>query len=213
MKILLIFLPILALPLTRLSAIGITLDRITFAIGSTQIEVSPPFSRFSADNLANPWEDPNYGVYSWFTNTEESASFDGHWYVRGAGLSTGATLRFTLAEPVNFLVTGGIRQPEWLPTSFTSLSTTLGPVGAGVIYSSSASSFDLGGSPFLPLSGTFNPGQYLFTANVFAYSTESDSHIGLLLTPIATPDGGSTLMMLGLAICAVGGIFRKVNLA
>jgi hypothetical protein len=30
---------------------------------------------------------------------------------------------------------------------------------------------------------------------------------------LSVPDGGSTLMLLGLAICAIGGIFRKVNLA
>jgi hypothetical protein len=211
MKFLLIFLPILALSLGRLSAIGITLDRIQFTIGPTQLEVSAPFSHFSADNLADPSQDPNFDIDWGFTNTEEFANFNGHLYVRGGELFSSATLRFTLTEAVNFLVTGGIRQPEWLSVSFTSLSAALGPVGPGVTYGSSMSALDFGIGSLPSLSGTFNPGQYLFIANGFAYATESDSHIGLQLTPIATPDGGSTLMLLGLAICAIGGIFGKLR--
>ena len=126
MKILLIFLPILALPLTRLSAIGITLDRIQFSVGLDSIEVYPPFSRFKVSNEAYPFFSPNY-TFDWrYGNTEESAFLSGSWYVRGFGLYSGANVSFTLTEPVSFLLTGAIRQGEWAVQSFTSLSASLG---------------------------------------------------------------------------------------
>jgi hypothetical protein len=134
MKILLIFLPILALPLTRLSAIGINLDQIQFGIGFVSLNVSPPFSHIQVGNLDVPPENPNY-EFTWnFANSEESATFAGTTYIRGS-LRTIAKFAFTLSETVDFLLSGGVRHSEGLPSAFTSLDAVLGPyqIGSSVL--------------------------------------------------------------------------------
>ena len=59
------------------------------------------------------------------------------------------------------------------------------------------------------------PGKYLFT--YLAWITDgaggdANGNFSFTMTR-SVPDAGSTLTLLGMAICAIGGIFRKVNRA
>ena len=82
-----------------------------------------------------------------FENTDAEAIFDGGWYFRSIALATDAAFRFTLNEPVNFSVTGGIRQLDWFSFSTSSLSALIGPVsGPGAIFGSSVQVVDVGSS-------------------------------------------------------------------
>jgi protein with PEP-CTERM/exosortase system signal len=193
--------------LNNAPALGITLNQVNFGIGPLSLNVSPPFSSIHVDNLTVPSESPNY-EFSWgFANLEDSATFAGFSYIRGGSLSTSARFAFTLTEAADFLLSGGVRQSEWIPTSFTTLTAALGP------YQISHTRLDLQtiGTIPTPLSGTLLPGNYLFTTNVFSTDAESSSSARLRLTTASVPDGGSTIMLLGFGLSALGLLsFRRV---
>ena len=63
-------------------------------------------------------------------------------------------------------------------------------------------------------SGVIDPGKYIFNYRASVFDGDGGIGVGnfsFTMTP-NVPDGGSTLMLLGLAICAIGGIFRKLKL-
>jgi VPDSG-CTERM motif len=70
-----------------------------------------------------------------------------------------------------------------------------------------------------PFSGILLPGAYTlrFNADIYAVADPhgdfklADYSMNLRVAPV--PDAGSTLTLLGLALCAIGGISRKLNLA
>ena len=197
----LILITVLALAgMNNARSIGITLDRIQFSVGLDSIEVFPPFSRFRIDNEKYGLADQNYALDWRFTNTSDSASLAGSWYLIGGYVATTARVAFTLSEPVGFLLTGAIRQGEWAAESFTSLHASL----AG--FESNASNYDgvERDINFGSLTGILAAGSHVFDVNGLATATESTSNVRLLLTPVAAPDGGSTLMLLGLALGVIG---------
>jgi hypothetical protein len=221
MKFLLTFLPILALSLARLSAIGISFDRVWFESRvldpygpSIEIEQDPSFHAIPLS--IGDASDSNTLKGLWrFTNTPNEAILDGTWYMQGS-LIYNAYFTFTISEPVSYFITGEIRQ---LVDTSTPLGGTIGTVltASGPDSFSAINATDVGTFSLPPIVGarTLMPGQYSFRPNGTGSYTESVSNITFRLTPPppSVPDGGSTLMILGLAICAIGGIFRKVNLA
>ena len=162
-------------------------------------------------------------LYWTYTQSAEQATFGGNWFLRGGSLSANAILQFTLTEPVSYSVTGNVRNHDNLPSDFASLNATIGfgdsPFDVEAVgFSSSASILgqDAGLRANLPaITGVFQPGEYFFKTYSFGNSSDSHATIALTLSSLNTsvPDGGSTLMMLGLAICAIGGISRKLKLA
>jgi hypothetical protein len=218
MKILLTFLPILALSLARLNAIGISLDRIDFTTSHggivTRTEISTP--SFIVE-VTNPFT-TRISMGWAFTNTANEAFFDGSWFLlnRGTGLSfpsetsVNTTYRFTLTEAVNFAVNGAVGFLDD-GIGLNSLNALIGP--NPTFGSSVQLEFGTILSASLPsITGMLAPGQHFFiTDGVMEQGGRGRGFASLRLTPIATPDGGSTLMLLGLAICAIGGIFGKLR--
>ncbi len=134
MKILLIFLPILALPLARLNAIGITLNEVWLgnSLNGSQITyMEMPASTFSGVRITDavpffPTAFNNLDLYWNYTNSTQQAVFDGNWFLRGGQFSASAILQFTLTEPVSYLVTGNVRNHDNLASDFASMNATIG---------------------------------------------------------------------------------------
>ena len=149
-----------------------------------------------------------------FLNASEVAVWSGAHTMFTFGI-TGASvygeLRFLLGESVNYSLTSNI-----IPA-----------LGEGAGVRNAARLEQLAGIDFIwedvftqdlitqPVaSGTLEPGKYIFSylASSGGGTSFVNGSFDFTMTP-NVPDGGSTLMLLGLAICAIGGIFRKVNLA
>jgi hypothetical protein len=67
-----------------------------------------------------------------------------------------------------------------------------------------------------PLTGTFGPGNYTFSSQALAFfGGETSGAFSLVLTAVEhhenVPDTGSTLAMLGMALCTLGGIAHRIK--
>ena len=174
---------------------------------------------------------------SWsFVNTPTQAIWSGAQTLNNFGAvspfssraSASSELRFTLGETVTYSVTGsfladlndgatarsgallGFRATEErVPPIYTEIDTTTGtPFG-----------FNQFGDGVGSIAGTntgiLAPGAYLFrfVREIRDGNGGSGNGSFALTLTRSVPDAGSTLTLLGLALCAIGGIFRKVHRA
>jgi protein with PEP-CTERM/exosortase system signal len=230
-------LPVLAFalyPLERARAIGMSLGS-----GYTESWAGPLESDYSFPSaLPVSWRTTDSGgislaASSWnFVNTAEVAQWSGsELLIAGDQRQVGkrAALSFLLFEPVSYAVGGH-------------LLTSLGD-GTEALLGTRLERYDLdadhwrdvyseydssGGESFAILGigdgdgvrsgsarGVMEPGKYLFTYLAWITDGEggdANGNFSFTMTR-SVPDAGSTLTLLGMAICAIGGIFRKVNLA
>ena len=176
MKFLLIFLPILALPLARLSALGITFDRVSFTSiitdpyspPGTEVEYDPSFHVFPFG--IGEVSEPNALKGLWtFRNTPYEAVPDGTWFMQGS-LQLQTRFYLTINEPLSFFITGEVRQLVDAGEPIggiegTFLNALFGPSFPtdGVSYFSLVYPNDVGIYELPPITGirTLNPGQYI----------------------------------------------------
>ena len=119
---------------------------------------------------------------------------------------------------MNVSLGGNLVQTTAIGDSY--LTTTIGSIVVPQFRLGSCTSIGFPGTINLPtITGLLPAGSYYLSGYTQALGESfTRSNFALFLTPLikpapSVPDSGSTLMMLGLAICAIGGIFRKVNLA
>jgi len=218
------FLPILALSLARASAIGITLDQATLTstangVLSIQTIFSPP--SFFLSHLQGPGGRP-LATASWhFANTSTEAILEEDFFlsntgntVPGSDTSAFGTIYFTLSEAVNYSLNGTLEMGTQGGWTYLNLGLGL----PGVVYNSTLITTVPGVFHPAPLIGTLGPGSYFVgTTNGAQYGAEAIGEVFLRLTALTpntgspVPDAGSTMTLMGMALCTLGGIARRVK--
>jgi hypothetical protein len=93
------------------------------------------------------------------------------------------------------------------------LGLNIGTVSPGVTYGSGLTTILPGVFHPAPLTGTLAPGSYFVSGQGSAlFGAEARGEVFLRLTAVTAspvPDSGSTVMILGMVLCALGGFARR----